>query len=444
MKHLALLLFFALAADAQIFGPAARLRKGAGDPSAGECASASDVGKVWVKTDTGDDSYPLSVCANNGVGTYGWVAAGSGGGGSGDITGVTAGTGLTGGGTSGGVTLSLATITASRAMVSDGSGYPTASSVTATELGYLSGVTSAIQTQLGTKATIGTIGTAGRNVYVSGSSTITEDASFVRAAAGQYTLYDAIGPNTLLVRAGSSQSTSNLLAIQNSAGSNIFLIDSTGAPFASAFYNTAGLSQLSGYLDLYASGAVRFSSTSLQGGSKDLGLARSSANNLAVTNGSSTTYWTLGAGGILAGTDNSIDIGASGANRPRNVFIAGYSLTSGAIYAGSSINFGSGATSVINGSGTNGNIVVSNAAGNDFGRLQFGGTTSSFPALKRNSAALSARLADDSGDAPISASLFRTCQTEADGCWQFTVSGSDMLLQYRTGGAWVTKATWAP
>lgn len=45
----------------------------------------------------------------------------------------------------------LAAVTASRALVSDGSGFVSASGVTATELGYLSGVTSAIQTQLGAK-----------------------------------------------------------------------------------------------------------------------------------------------------------------------------------------------------------------------------------------------------------------------------------------------------
>lgn len=45
----------------------------------------------------------------------------------------------------------LATVTADRALVSNGSGVVSAASVTATELGYVSGVTSAIQTQLGNK-----------------------------------------------------------------------------------------------------------------------------------------------------------------------------------------------------------------------------------------------------------------------------------------------------
>jgi hypothetical protein len=107
----------------------------------------------------------------------------------GDITGVTAGTALTGGGTSGNVTLNVdqsaltlaqsqvtglvsdlagkeatitggattitsSNLTASRALLSDGSGKVAVSAVTSTELGHLDGVTSAIQTQLNAKSPI--------------------------------------------------------------------------------------------------------------------------------------------------------------------------------------------------------------------------------------------------------------------------------------------------
>jgi hypothetical protein len=41
-------------------------------------------------------------------------------------------------------------------------------------------------------------------------------------------------------------------------------------------------------------------------------------------------------------------------------------------------------------------IQISNSAGTDFSRLQFGGTTSSFPALKRSTTSLEVKLADDS------------------------------------------------
>lgn len=52
---------------------------------------------------------------------------------------------------SGGAIIEAAAITASRALVSDTNGIPVASSTTTTELGYVSGVTSAIQTQLNNK-----------------------------------------------------------------------------------------------------------------------------------------------------------------------------------------------------------------------------------------------------------------------------------------------------
>ena len=45
----------------------------------------------------------------------------------------------------------LAAVTANRALISDASGYATASTTTDTEIGYVSGVTSSIQTQLGAK-----------------------------------------------------------------------------------------------------------------------------------------------------------------------------------------------------------------------------------------------------------------------------------------------------
>jgi hypothetical protein len=40
-----------------------------------------------------------------------------------------------------------------------------------------------------------------------------------------------------------------------------------------------------------------------------------------------------------------------------------------------------------------------------FGRLQFGGTSASFPAIKRSSTALQVRLADDSDFAPMAAAV---------------------------------------
>ena len=47
--------------------------------------------------------------------------------------------------------------------------------------------------------------------------------------------------------------------------------------------------------------------------------------------------------------------------------------------------------------------MLQNNALNDFSRLQFGGTTSAFPAIKRSGAAINIRLADDSAFANLAA-----------------------------------------
>jgi len=122
--------------------------------------------------------------------------------------------------------------------------------------------------------------------------------------------------------------------------------------------------------------------------------------------------WVINGGNLLAGVDNIHDIGASGANRPKT------------IYAGSGINAGTGSTSVfqlanavaINLTGgsyggtsqlalfspSDGVLRITNGATTDLNRLQLGGTTSAFPAIKRNGTGVDIRLADDSAFAPIS------------------------------------------
>jgi hypothetical protein len=70
---------------------------------------------------------------------------------------------------------------------------------------------------------------------------------------------------------------------------------------------------------------------------------------------------------------------------------------------GSTFQFGSGRSRMA--SSATGIIALLNAAENDFNRLQFGGTTSSFPALKRDTTSLQARLADDSAFTAIQGKL---------------------------------------
>ena len=90
-----------------------------------------------------------------------------------------------------------------------------------------------------------------------------------------------------------------------------------------------------------------------------------------------------------------LTIGASGGVTSSNFLVAG-----AASYLGITSQFYIDAVS-------SGVITFRNWAGTDFNRLQFGGTTSSFPALKRSSTALQVRLADDSADAPLSAGAYQ-------------------------------------
>ena len=80
----------------------------------------------------------------------------------------------------------IAAVTASRAVVSDGSGFVSAATTTATEIGYVNGVTSAIQTQLG--AITGTTLTAGNGLSGGG------DLSANRSFALDYNELSAITP----------------------------------------------------------------------------------------------------------------------------------------------------------------------------------------------------------------------------------------------------------
>lgn len=54
---------------------------------------------------------------------------------------------------------------------------------------------------------------------------------------------------------------------------------------------------------------------------------------------------------------------------------------------------------------SNGVATLTNRTANDFTQLQFGGTTSSFPSLKKSSTTLQSRLADDSGFCPVQGKL---------------------------------------
>lgn len=106
-------------------------------------------------------------------------------------------------------------------------------------------------------------------------------------------------------------------------------------------------------------------------------------------------------GSTTLGTANIVLVaaGASGITSTGPTAIAALSATTGTftstLVTGAAAAIGWSGASLLKNS-SDGVIRLSNNAGTDFGRLQFGGTTSSFPAIARNGAAFQLRLADDS------------------------------------------------
>ena len=135
--------------------------------------------------------------------------------------------------------------------------------------------------------------------------------------------------------------------------------------------------------------------------------------------------WSIDTSGhLLASTDNSYDIGASGANRPRN------------IYTGRAIINQTYTNQIINLNDTKYFWEFSNTLEvATFARLQtspimqFAGTTASFPAIKRSGAALQVRLADDSGYAALeTAGVTVTGTVSAAGDFEVATSLQGVIL----------------
>ncbi len=200
------------------------------------------------------------------------------------------------------------------------------------------------------------------------------------------------------------------------AASSVVVPSITLNPASGVFFSAQA------YIQTTADGVFKFSNW----GSTSQIIMTAGASGLATFNGGLTTggsvlipaannFAFVGRGGLGATADGVLrltnstgtittDITLSGASAvgastatfggsivtAANVFLG---PASGVIWAGHSILT----------SPADGNVVLYNQAGTSFGLLQFGGTTSSFPAIKRSATVAAFRLADDSADASITA-----------------------------------------
>lgn len=206
-----------------------------------------------------------------------------------------------------------------------------------------------------------------------------------------------------------------------------------------------------GKLNYYNSGAWRVIADSAS-------VASSLGNYLPITGGTLT-------GDLFFSADNTRDIGQVASLRPRTI----YTATSFETAAGGRFNFASRGGITALGDGI---FTLSNAASNDFGRLNIGGNTASFPSLKRAGTQILIRNGNDSGmgdlnagnlvlgsvGSPISTLILdcqsttkfmrppfmSTAQRDAVG----SVSGGSFMyntttekLNYNTGSGWVEVGT---
>ena len=174
---------------------------------------------------------------------------------------------------------------------------------------------------------------------------------------------------------------------------------------------------------LFLNAPVQVASGNTFGFSSDVVLARDAAQTLAQRNGTNaqtfrlyntftdasnyergTMRWSsnvlqIGTEKLGTGTARTLEIMTDGF--PRLTFAAGNSISTRAnlVFA---FTFGTNQSATLLGTG-DGILRLANSAGTSFNRLQFGGETSAFPSLKRNSAELQARLADDSGFTTVDA-----------------------------------------
>jgi hypothetical protein len=215
-------------------------------------------------------------------------------------------------------------------------------------------------------------------------------------------------------------------------------------------YNTSTSANLT-----YERGFSRWNSNVFQIGTEKLGTGVARAMSF-VTDG--VARWNISATGeLLAATDDANNIGGLGANRPNTVNVAfRVRVGNSEIYdngsSGLAIRGGSGSGGIeIQGNAFNpgatlrflsrglitpeadGVFSLKNNAGTDFGRLQFGGTTSSFPALKRSSATLQARLADDSGFAGFSCGALTTNGPTTETQFDIGNSGATVTISLANG-----------
>jgi len=256
-----------------------------------------------------------------------------------------------------------------------------------------------------------------RSLYV--GTDINMGGTFNRVSGSYSTILDnsgiritSLGGTTGALRMLQTGIADNYINNEASTGNMVFVSDNAISEFKSGteaqtvrVYNTFTDSSN------YERGSIAWNSNNfdITVGQSGTGSARSmrvfTTGSASLQLGANNSLqWSINTSGhFLAATDNTYDIGASGATRPRTVYAATSFISGNAVVAGSAGSFQFANRTILQ-CPSDGVLTLQNNAASDFTRLQFGGTTSSFPALARSGTLIQARLADNSSLAPFECS----------------------------------------
>ena len=252
-----------------------------------------------------------------------------------------------------------------------------------------------------------------------------------RIGNGSFGLFDGSGialPSTsYFAFSSTTNATSTLdLKLYRDASNTLALRNSTNAQTLRVYgtYATAGADYVRGSL---SGSTTAFTIAAESGGTGSANL------DIVLT--------PKGTGGIKFGTDNTYDIGTSSSGRPRFIYSGSAIIAGSAYYLGLNARLGISSPS-------DGVALIQNWAGTSFDRLQYGGTTNSFPCHKRRGATLECRLADDSAIATFVGAMVRKAgavsdadfTNPVDGCHGFDTTNKKHYI--REGGVWYSSAAY--
>jgi len=241
-------------------------------------------------------------------------------------------------------------------------------------------------------------------------------------AAGTTSLFRVTKQGDVAVQTTVRTPTNDDFGITNTASGYHLSAGSTTAPFI----QVGGVGTHS--IRIRSDGAFQWSNGTNASGTADVALFRDAAQTLAQRNGTNAQTFRVyntftdasnyergkieWASNVLrigtekagTGTARALELQTDGTTRVTiaangAVTVAG-DFTANSVGGGAGVAVNSGGYFAFSSRGgvdssADGVFRLRNNASSDFGRLQFGGTTSSFPSIKRNGTTLQARLADD-------------------------------------------------